>query len=389
MNASPPSTTAPAETFDALVVGGGILGCSTALNLARGGLRVAVLEKDTLFRNASGVNAGTLAMQTKTPHMIPYHLRALELWRTTADWLGMDCGYQMRGSLNMAFTEAEAEILHSLVPERVAAGAPIEFIGRNRVRELEPGLADTAIVVSYCAIDGYADSTRTGWAYRRALAAAGVDVREGIAVTDVQRGDGGFEVTTTAGTWKTRRLVLAAGPWLAQAAAMLGVTLRVEYQVVQMAVTERAPRGLHNVVSSATNLLTLKQAANGSYLIGGGWAALGDPNGGDTAFVRENITGNLRLAETCLPALKGMRLVRMWIGMNALNKDRVPLIGPLPGVENAWVIGCTRSGFTGGPVLGRLLADSILDRPLEMPLHMFDPAKALLAPPPGEGSPAS
>ena len=389
MNASPTSALAPAETFDALVVGGGILGCSTALNLARGGLMVSVLEKDTLFRNASGVNAGTLAMQTKTPHMIPYHLWALELWRTTADWLGMDCGYQVRGSLNLAFTEAEAEILHSLVPERVAAGAPIEFIGRNRVRELEPGVADKAIVVTYCPIDGYADSTRTGWAYRRALAGAGVDVREGVAVTGIAGGDGGFEVATTAGTWRTRRLVLAAGPWLAQAAAMLGVTLRVEYQVVQMAVTERAPRGLHNVVSSATNLLTLKQAANGSYLIGGGWAARVDPANGGTAFVRENITGNLRLAETCLPALKGMRMVRMWIGMNALNKDRVPLIGPLPGVENAWVIGCTRSGFTGGPVLGRLLSDSILERPLEMPLDMFDPAKALLAPPPGGGSPAS
>ena len=76
------------EVYDAAVIGGGILGCSTALNLARGGMRVTVLERRGLGMGASSVNGGTLAMQTKTVAMIPYHLRSLELWRTAGDWLG-------------------------------------------------------------------------------------------------------------------------------------------------------------------------------------------------------------------------------------------------------------------------------------------------------------
>ena len=68
--------------FDVAVVGAGVMGCSTALFLARGGMRVALLDRGEICREASGVNAGTLTMQMTRAALIPYALRAHEMWLT-------------------------------------------------------------------------------------------------------------------------------------------------------------------------------------------------------------------------------------------------------------------------------------------------------------------
>jgi len=81
--------------------------------------------------------------------------------------------------------------------------------------------------------------------------------------------------------------------------------------------------------------------------------------------------------------LAGTRVARGWLGLNCHVPDWKPVIGPLPGVSGAFIIGCCRSGFTGGPFLGRLLAQEILEGAPEMPLEPFDPGRfsAVGAPP--------
>jgi glycine/D-amino acid oxidase-like deaminating enzyme len=72
-------------------------------------------------------------------------------------------------------------------------------------------------------------------------------------------------------------------------------------------------------------------------------------------------------------------VLRTWTGLEAYAPDNLPVIGPLPGVDDAFVIGCQRSGFTTGPFMGRLLADLVLGRQPEMPIQhpVFDPARLL------------
>jgi len=363
------------SAYDVAVIGGGVMGCTVALHLARAGMRAIVLERDRIFRQASGVNAGTLAMQTKTPFMVPYHLKGWELWRDARSWLGQDVGFAQRGSINLAFTDAEAETLQQLVPDRVAAGAPIEFIGANRALKIEPNIAPNAKLYAYSAMDGYADALQAGRAYRAALTAAGCKVREQCPVGRIARDGALFEISAGGLPVRARRLVLAVGAWLEPFAAEMGVHLPLDYQVIQMAVTERMPPLLNVIVSSATNLLTLKQAANGSVLIGGGWFARGSTRTPDRELIVEHLIGNMRLAHATVAGLRGARLARTWIGINGMNPDRRPIIGPLPGVADAYVIGGVRSGFTGGPILGRILAQAILGEVPEMPIDFFDPAR--------------
>ncbi len=359
--------------FDVAVLGGGVMGCSTALHLVEGGMRVAVLERRRLCVAASGVNAGTLSLQIKRAALVPYALRGWEMWSTLSERLGVDVGFHVRGGLTLAFTEEEAEVLRTRMAERREAGAPISVIDAARAREIEPAVTDAVKLASYCARDAYSNSTLTGLAYRTALVRAGAEVREGTEVTQLVREGNGYRIRAGESVFRARRIVLAAGAWLKGAGRLLGVSLPVHVRVNQVAVTERCPPLFRAIVGHALGVLTLKQSDNGTVLIGGGWQGLGGPDRGTTDLVPANLVGNLRLACHAIPAVAGARLIRTWHGLEAHVPDFMPLVGPLNRAEDAFVIGCVRGGYTIGPYMGRLLADRILGRQTELPL--FDPTR--------------
>jgi sarcosine oxidase, subunit beta len=354
--------------FDAVVVGGGISGCTTALHLARGGMRVAVLEAGSLCRAASNANAGTLSMQIKRAALVPYSMRSWELWKTAPQWLGRDVGFTVQGGLTLAYDDEEAEMLEIRMGERRAAGAPIEFIGLERAQEIEPGLSSHARLIAYCPMDAFSDTLVIGHAYRAALAADGVAIHESSPVAGIERDGDGFAVATGESIIRTRRVVLAGGVWLGRMLAWFGHDVPVECGVDMVSVTESMPPIMRTVIGAASGLLTIKQKANGSVLIGGGWKGIGDIDMGGVEVIPGNLIGNLRLAHYTIPKLAEARVTRTWLGMDANMPDFMPLVGPVPGAEGAFVIGCIRGGYTIGPYMGWLLAEQILGREPEMPL---------------------
>ena len=365
------------KPFDVAVVGGGVMGCSTALFLARAGLSVVLLERGGLCREASGVNAGTLTMQMTRAALVPYALRAWEFWMDAPGWLGMDVGARVRDGLSVAFTDAEAALLEERATARRAAGAPIELIGGNRAREIEPGLSQRALLAGFCAVDGFASAYLTGRAFGLALRAAGADLREQAEVVGIARGDGAFRLRAATGELRAAQLVLAGGVWLEPMAGWLGVHLPVRVLINQLCVTERMPPVMRTQLGIASGLLSLKQFENGTVLIGGGWQGSGTrADGRGDAFIPENLIGNMRLAAFVIPALRRARAVRAWLGLEAKTEDDLPVLGPIPGVKNAWMIGCSHSGYTSGPFMGKLLADAMLGRAPELPL--FPPDRLLL-----------
>lgn len=367
----------PHAAFDTVVVGGGVMGATVAYRLAAAGQRVAILDKGGLCMQASGVNAGTLSIQIKRAALIPYALEGWNLWRTTRDWLGADVGFAQKGGLTVAFTDDEAQVLRERMAARIENGAPIEFVGANRARELEPGLSEKMVLASWCALDGYANSNELGHAFRDALRRVGAEVREFTAVEGISREDRGYAVRTAAGSFKGTRVVVAGGVWLEGLLRRdFGVNIPVECRVNQVSVTERLPPIVHTILGVASGLLTLKQSTNGTVLIGGGWQGRGDPARGGTEVIPENLIGNLRLAHWAIPALKQARIVRTWLGLEGASPDWMPLVGEIPGAPDAYVIGCVRGGYTIGPWMGTLLAQRILGEEPAMPL--FDPARVVV-----------
>ena len=362
--------------FDAAVIGGGLSGGVTALFLARGGMRVALIDKRGLAAEASGVNAGTLSVQVKEAALVRYAMRSNELWETSAEWLGFDMGFRRLGGLTIAITDEEVALLKSRMDPRIEAGAPITYIGGNQAREIEPALCERIAQATYCPLDGYANSTQVGPALRAGLIRAGVDVMEGKAVTGVDRDGGDWVLRREGGDpVRARRIVLATGVWLSRLLPWFGFELDVDVRVNQVSVTERRPPLLRTIVGFANGFLSLKQVANGTLLIGGGWQGIGDMDQGGVRPLPDRVLGNMRLARFAVPGVRDARVVRTWLGVEGHSPGYIPMVGDLPGHEDAFVVGLVRGGFTIGPLADKLMAEHILGREPEMPI--FDPAKLL------------
>ena len=362
-----------AAPYDLAVIGGGVMGCLVALHLARVGMRAVVLEaRGGLCTQASGVNTGHVAVMDGRPYRVPYALRSMELWASAGQWLGTDVGFRSLPGLKVAFTEAEAEELAASVEAMRAEGATLEMVGANRAREIEPGLSPSVRAAAWSPRDGYANPLRIADGFAAALAEAGVAVRLHAPVQAIDPGPP-FAIQTASGPVRARRLLLAAGVWIGEIAALLGVALPMSCRVSQVSVTERQPPLIGTALGTATDTLSLKQVENGTVLIGGGWQGIGSPADGPREVIPEHVIGNLRLACATVPALAQARVVRTWLGLEARAADNLPLAGPLPGVRDGWVLGAVHTGFALSPAIAEWMAGLMLGRAAAVPA--FDPAR--------------
>lgn len=355
------------KNYDIAIIGGGIMGCATALHLAQAGMSVILLEKDDIGQGASGVNAGTLSMQIKRVKLMPYALKGHHEWQKMGDKVG----FVKTGGYTLAFNEREAKLLEERMKLKREAGANIEFVSPKILHENEPNISKRITAVSYCADDGYANSSLTGQYYRNLLNHSSVDFLEQSQVTKIDQSDKGFKVHTENQQYKAKRLLLACGGWMKQAAALLDIDLPIQARINTVSVTERSPKLIGSVIGHATGLLTMKQKTNGSVLIGGGWQGTGSPNDGRGKVNAQTLIPNIQLAQYALPALSTLRIIRSWTGFEANVPDFYPLAGALGNIPNAYILGCVRGGFTIGPYISKLMGDFILGNELELPL--FDP----------------
>lgn len=364
--------------FDVAVIGAGAMGATTALWLARGGMRTAVIDRGEICREASGVNAGTLTLHMTRAALIPYAMKGRELWLSSGSWLGRDVGAEAAPGFSLAFTAAEEEMLVRRAEARAAMGAPIRMMAPAEACALDPGINPGIRAAAFCELDGHVTAYLTGRVYRAALVEAGAALLEGAGVegVDVASGHGYTIRRAGAEPLRARRLVLAGGVWLETMLAWLGLVVPVKCLINQLIVTERMQTVMRSVLGIANGLLSLKQFKNGTVLIGGGWQGRGDPVRGGVEPIPDNLIGNIRLARHAVPALGAARVVRIWLGLESETADAMPMIGPLPGLDEAYVIGCVHSGYTSAPFMGRLLAERIMGREPELPL--FDPARLMI-----------
>ena len=169
--------------------------------------------------------------------------------------------------------------------------------------------------------------------------------------------------------------MIAGGVWLEDMLSWLNVKIPIKCLINQLIITERMPQVMKTVLSIANGLLSLKQFDNGTVLIGGGWQGLGDKERGGVEAIPENLKGNIRLACHVIPELCYGRMVRVWLGLEAETADALPVIGNVPGISNAYVIGSVHSGYTSGPYMGWLLSQFIMGQETEMSL--FDPSRLI------------
>ncbi len=358
---------APPGDAEIVVVGGGLLGLSTALYLARDGSDVLLLDRGEPGVAASTANAGSLHVQL-VPYVyaadgggpmaeaLPLGPASIALWRALAADAGEDLGLRTEGGLILAETGAEMTLLRSKAAFERSRGIPAEVVGPAELRAIAPGLAGAFAGASLCPPEGQGDPLRGTMALLSLARRAGVRVAGGVEVTGLERAGSGWLVRTAAGGVRAGTVVNTAGVQAMRVGRFAGVDVPGHGLVQQVIATAPGPIMLRQLVAWTGRHLSLKQGDGGHVLIGGGWPGTLDGNGA-AQVRRDSIEGNLALACRALPGLRPLHMARAWTGL-APNQSRPPLISATPGQPGLFHA-MTGNGYTLGPIIGRMLADAI------------------------------
>lgn len=379
-----PPTAAPRKT-DVLVIGGGLAGCATAYYLAREGIEITLIERFDLNTQASGSNAGSIHAQI--PHepyttlgegwarnfapTIPLMLDSIRLWSGLEAELGCDLDFHLGGGILVGETEAQlADIARKAALER-AHGLTVELLSREDLRQVAPYLSSRMLGGAFCPTEGKANPLKVTPAFARAARRNGAQISSSTLLTALVPDGRGYLAQTSRGPIRAARVVNSAGAEAGRVAAMLGLDLPIEGHPIQVNVTEPVRPFMNHLVYFAGEKLTLKQARNGSLLIGGGWPAQRSASGDRLAVDPESLRANLRVAQTVVPRIGAARLLRVWPAIVNGTADWKPILGEAPGLPGFFMNMFPWMGFTAGPIAARITADLVLGRKPAMDLTQF------------------
>ena len=361
--------------YDVAVIGGGLHGSSAALHLAMIGARAIVLEKDFVGRHASGVNAGGVRRLARDPREIPLAVESLKLWQQIVALVDDDCGFVSHGHVQVAETPEEVEGQQVRVAALTRLGFVHErIVDREELRAVVPQIADHCLGGIFVREDGAAMPYQTTMAFQRKAAALGATFREGIAVTSVARQRRHWLITASDGSsYEADHLVNCTGAWANDICRQLGEPVPLEPIAPMLMITAPMPAFVRPVVSAAGRVLSFKQFANGTVLIGGGLTGhvVTERNRAELDFAKLGVSA--RTVLDLLPCMRQAKVVRAWAGIEARMPDDIPVIGRSSSVESAYhAFGFSAHGFQLGPIVGRLLAELIVQGASSIDISAFD-----------------
>lgn len=361
-------------SFDVVIVGGGIHGCSTALFLAMHSVRALVLERDYSGRHASGVNAGGVRRLGRDLREIPLADTSLKIWRSMSELVDDDCGFKATGHVMVAESEPELQTLRERAQKLAAMGFNHEvLIDQNQLRQLLPAVVDHAVGGLYVAEDGAAMPYQATQAIRRKASQLGADIREGTTVMRIEPDRSAWVVETSDHQlFATGTVVNCAGAWAGEISASLGETVPLVPIAPMLSITAPMPQFVTPVASAAGRVLSFKQFDNGTVLIGGGLTGSVDlaRNRAELDFAKLAI--NAETAIDLFPIMSRARIVRSWAGIEARMPDDIPVLGPSQIHQNLFhSFGYSAHGFQLGPAAGRAIADMILGREPDVDISAF------------------
>jgi len=255
---------------DVLIIGGGLMGFSIALQLVKRGIRCIVLDKDSPGRHASGVNAGGLRQLNRDPAEIPLSVAAAEMWHDIESLLDSDCDTHFPGQIRIAENAEDMQRLEERAGMVRAMGFEHEeIIGQQELYQLVPALVPNCKGGLICRNDGYGRPFHALDAFRRKACSLGVEYHASARVDAIERKRNIWRVSTPKGEFRAPVLVNCAGAWAGRVASALGEPVPLKAAAPMLMITERLPRFIDPVIGAAGRKLSFKQMQNGTLLIGG------------------------------------------------------------------------------------------------------------------------
>ena len=357
-------------SYDAVVVGGGVIGLACAWRAARSGARLALVERSRPPAGATRVAAGMLApvgeLAFGEPELLKMTLAAAELYPEFVTELeaasGLEAGYRRDGALHVALDRDEAAELRRVHELQRSLGLGAEWLPPRRCREFEPGLTPSFNGGVHAPGEGSVDPRALTAALLAALGEEeGVELRTGSGVeTALFEGERVAGVRTESGEeLRAAATVLATGAWSGQA-EWLPAAARPPVRPVKGQILELRSRGgaapCTRIVASERVYLVPR--GDGRLIVG----ATVEEQGFDTAVTAGGVHELLREAYRLLPEVAEMELVEAAAGLRPGTPDNLPLVGPSPVDGLLWATGHYRNGILLAPLAANILVDLLADR---------------------------
>ncbi|MCH7874556.1 MAG: FAD-binding oxidoreductase [Gemmatimonadetes bacterium] len=358
-----------ADSYDVAIIGGGIMGCCTAYELARRGLKVILLEKDSIGGASTGRSSAIVRQHYSnelTARMALYSVRVFQHFR---DLIGDDCGFHRTGFVALA-TASDREGLEANVALQRAVGIETSVLSIADLRELVPTIDPAGIVAAaYEPESGYADPHLTVSAYAAAARRHGAQLVPDTEVTGITfAGDRVTGVAARTGRYPAARVINCAGPWGARVAAMAGIEAPIHSCRAQVAVFRRPDEYAadHPVVLDFPNAAYYR-AETGNLTIAGlidpaEAKAVVDPDDYDETIDADfiELVGARFLSR--FPMMASTESRGGFAGLYAITPDWHPIIDEVPeGSGHYLCTGFSGHGFKLGPAVGRMVADMVTE----------------------------
>lgn len=383
MQSRPPSS--------AIVVGSGIVGASTAYFLAKRGAAVRLVDAAAPAAEATGAADGAVSVASKKPGpMMAAARKGVQLYGELAQDGIFSGAFKRRSTFIIASSDEECAVLEAHSKALVGAGVVAETLSASGMRSTLPALSPAATM----AVEVHGEGHAIGYQIvHRLLTASGITVDRNLRVNGLILEGGGSRVAgiaTSQGSLFADVVVIAAGNGSGR---LLGLSDVLTPRKGQLLITERAPAlngSMRGAIMSGRYLLSkgsqktrhapparglglvIDPLVTGQFLIGGTREDHGDRGTNDI----DAVARILREAVALIPELANLRLLRSFAGTRTAVTDGMPLVGKIPGIDNAYVAtGFEGDGICLGPVTGKSIVQLICGETPDIDLSFFDPAR--------------
>lgn len=370
-----------ANQADVIIVGAGIMGSASAFFLRRRGLSVLLLERDQVGRFASGTNFGNVRRQGRYLSQVALATRSRGVWGRLPELIGEDLEFIPGGHLRVVYDPSRIAMLHEYAQAPETAALELQVLEGAALHDKFPYLGPEVVAGSYAPHDGHANPRLAAPAFARAAVREGVNLQEGVEITQVTKPGGDFLVQAADGRrYQAPRLLITAGAWGSRLSSQFGEPVPIETHGPQMGVTEPLPYVFREAVGVSSPLVSetiyFRQIPRGNVIFGGCFRTRPDL---DTRLARaepHGLLNQLTQLRRLAPALGRVNVIRTWSGVEGYIADDLPIMGPSSQVEGLYyAFGFCGAGFQLGPGVGDTMAELIATGRTDTPLAAFDVAR--------------
>jgi len=363
------------KSYDVVIIGGGIIGCSIAFELAKRGRKdVLVLEREYLTSGATGRCGAGIRQQWGSVLNATLAVESTHIFENLEEYTGYNgnCGLNQGGYLLVAYTEKEWEQFHKNLEVQHSVGIDSYAVDLEGAKEIVAHINTEGMFgACFCAKDGHADPFHCTFAYAKGAQRMGVDIETYTTVTGLTVENSRINIVkTNKGDVRAEVVLNCTGGNAAKMAALLDDELPIYPERHQILITEPVAPIMKPMVMSISRHFYVQQTPHGSVIMG-----IGDPAEPVSFNIRSSwqyLEANAHLITKTLPIFRDLRVVRQWAGLYDMSSDSHPVINEAGNARGFITIaGFSGHGFMVAPRIANLVANHLTGQEDSLDIKVF------------------